>query len=231
MSISKGFLRGHRCDGAGTADSALRRRLLGIGLGGAAVSLLPFLVGRASATTPTTGPIRHPPAGTRRPPHRRSDPPTTTSPCSASPKSVEIAAFKLYEVALGTDDFDEQRSRRARHDPRRPSGVRRRRCRASSVAMPRKRSIRCTTQCKSSFSGDRSSVLDAAYTLESTAVATHTDVLAAAGHRRRGADRLDPHRRGTPRHRDRLPQRVDRSRRVARRHRSRRADAGGRVRP
>ena len=34
-----------------SADSALRRRLLGIGLGGAAVSLLPFLMGRASATT------------------------------------------------------------------------------------------------------------------------------------------------------------------------------------
>ena len=32
----------------------LRRRLLGIGLGGAAVSLLPFLSGRASATTPPT---------------------------------------------------------------------------------------------------------------------------------------------------------------------------------
>jgi hypothetical protein len=30
---------------------------------------------------------------------------------------------------------------------------------------------------KSSFTGDRSSVLDAAYQLESTAVATHTDIL------------------------------------------------------
>lgn len=45
------------------ADSALRRRLLGIGLGGAAVSLLPFLMGRASATatTPDTTPSAVPP--------------------------------------------------------------------------------------------------------------------------------------------------------------------------
>jgi len=32
-------------------------------------------------------------------------------------------------------------------------------------------------QLKSSFQGDRSSILDAAYKLESTAVATHTDIL------------------------------------------------------
>ena len=89
------------------ADSALRRRLLGIGLGGAAVSLLPFLVGRASATTPTSGPDRH---RRQRPRPRllhRSGRPTTTSRSSASPNRSSSLRRNLYDVALGTDDFDD----------------------------------------------------------------------------------------------------------------------------
>jgi Ferritin-like domain len=52
MSISKGFFVDIDVKEPAPADNALRRRLLGIGLGGAAFSLLPFLIGRASATTP-----------------------------------------------------------------------------------------------------------------------------------------------------------------------------------
>jgi hypothetical protein len=156
------------------ADSALRRRLLGIGLGGAAVSLLPFLVGRANATTPTTGP---------------SDT-TTTTTTTAPPKqptdddvsllgfsqSVELAARNLYDVALGTKDFDDNTRAvlatiRESHDAY-----------AASLSAILGREAPQTVNpvfdtLQSSFGGDKQSVLDAAYALESTAVATHTDVL------------------------------------------------------
>ena len=160
------------------ADSALRRRLLGIGLGGAAVSLLPFLVGRASATTPTTGPSDT----------TATTPATTTT--SAPPKqptgddvsllgfsqSVELAARNLYDVALGTDDFDDNERAvlatiRESHDAY-----------AASLSAILGRQAPQTVDAvfdtlQSSFGGDKHSVLDAAYALESTAVATHTDVL------------------------------------------------------
>ena len=159
------------------ADSALRRRLLGIGLGGAAVSLLPFLVSRANATTPTTGSSDTTPA-------------TTTTTTTAPPKqptdddvsllgfsqSVELAARNLYDVALGTDDFDDNTRAvlatiRESHDAY-----------AASLSAILGRLAPQTVNpvfdsLQSSFGGDTKSVLDAAYALESTAVATHTDVL------------------------------------------------------
>jgi Ferritin-like domain len=159
------------------ADSALRRRLLGIGLGGAAVSLLPFLVGRANATTPTTGSSDTTPA-------------TTTTTTTAPPKqptdddvsllgfsqSVELAARNLYDVALGTDDFDDNTRAvlatiRESHDAYAASLSAILGRLAPQIVNPVFDSL------QSSFGGDTKSVLDAAYALESTAVATHTDVL------------------------------------------------------
>jgi len=156
-------------------DSALRRRLLGIGLGGAAVSLLPFLAGRAGATTPSTGPTDSTAATTTTtaPPKRPTDDDVTLLGFA---QSVEIAAFKLYEVALATDNFDENdRAVLATiHDAHRAY--------AGSLSGFLGREAPQETnpvydETKSSFGGDRSSVLDAAYKLESTAVATHVDIL------------------------------------------------------
>ena len=178
------------------ADSALRRRLLGIGLGGAAVSLLPFLVGRASATTPDTTPGAVPPgqasdtpgAGATTPSTTPDTTPATTTtapsrrptdsdvPLLGFAQGVELAARNLYDVALGTKDFDDNTRAviaaiRESHDAY-----------AASLSAILGRLAPQTVNpvfdaMQSSFGGDLKSVLDAAYTLESTAVATHTDVL------------------------------------------------------
>ena len=84
--------------------ASLRRRLLGIGLGGAAVSLLPFLSGRASATTPPTTPPTTTSdttaaTTTTAPPLRPTD---GDVPLLGFAQSVELAARQLYDVALGT---------------------------------------------------------------------------------------------------------------------------------
>ena len=156
------------------ADSALRRRLLGIGLGGAAVSLLPFLVGRANATTPTTGPSDTTAATTTTaPPKQPTDDDVSLLGFS---QSVELAARNLYDDALGTDDFDDNTRAvlatiRESHDAY-----------AASLSAILGRHAPQTVNpvfdtLQSDFGGDKQSVLDAAYALESTAVATHTDVL------------------------------------------------------
>ena len=156
------------------ADSALRRRLLGIGLGGAAVSLLPFLVGRANATTPTTGPSdTTATTTTTAPPKQPTDDDVSLLGFS---QSVELAARNLYDVALGTDDFDDNTRAvlatiRESHDAY-----------AASLSAILGRHAPQTVNpvfdtLQSDFGGDKKSVLDAAYALESTAVATHTDVL------------------------------------------------------
>ncbi len=159
------------------ADSAImRRRLLGIGLGGAAASLLPFLSGRASATT-TTGSTSSTVAATTTtaPPKRPTDDDVTLLGFA---QSVELAARALYDVALGTDGFDDiQRAVivtiRESHDA----------YAASLSALLGRQAPQLINpvfdDLQSSFGGAGPSVLDAAYALESTAVATHTDILGA----------------------------------------------------
>ena len=158
------------------ADSAMRRRLLGIGLGGAAVSLLPFLVGRANATTPTTGPSDTTAATTTTsPPKQPSDDDVALLGLS---QSVELAARNLYDVALATSDFQFDGDTKAvlatireSHDA----------YAASLSAILGRRAPQAVNpvfdKLQSSFGGDTKSVLDAAYSFESTAVATHIDVL------------------------------------------------------
>jgi hypothetical protein len=162
-----------------SADSALRRRLLGIGLGGAAVSLLPFLMGRASATTPASSPT-----------DTTADTTPATTTTTTPPKrpsgddvallgflqSIELAARNLYDVALATDGFDDvQRAVlatiRESHDAYAASlsGMLGRD--APQVVNP------VFDDLQSAFAGDVSAVLQAAYGLESTAVATHTEIL------------------------------------------------------
>lgn len=156
------------------ADSALRRRLLGIGLGGVALSLLPFLMGRASATTTTGSTSDTTPTTTTTAPAKR--PSTDDVTLLGFAQSVELAARDLYDVALGTSGFDaDQRAViatiRESHDAY-----------AASLSAILGRLAPQTPNpvvdsLSSSFAGETSTVLAAAYTLESTAVATHTDIL------------------------------------------------------
>ena len=152
----------------------LRRRLLGIGLGGAAVSLLPFLSGRAAATTPpssTPGSTAVP--TTSAPPKR---PTSDDAALLGFAQGIELAARDLYDVALGIDAFDDTTRAvlatiRESHESY-----------AASLSGLLGRQAPQTVdpvfdELESSFGGDTSSVLDAAYALESTAVATHTDIL------------------------------------------------------
>ena len=157
-----------------SADGALRRRLLGVGLGGAAVSLLPFLVGRASATTPNSGPTdSSATTTTSTPPKRPSDDDVTLLGFG---QSVELAARNLYDVALGSDDFDDvtravMATIRESHDAY---------AAAISGTLGREAPQEVNpifADLQSTFTGDVKGVLDAAYSLESTAVATHLDIL------------------------------------------------------
>ena len=174
MSISKGFLVDIDVSETAPPDSAFRRRLLGIGLGGAAVSLLPWLVGRASATTTTSTTSDTTPATTTTaPPKRPSD---ADVELLGFAQTVEIAAFRLYEEALATDNFsDDERAVIATfHDAHQAyaqslSGFLGRE--APQVLNP------IYDEMLAAFSGDKATVLDAAYNLESVAVATHTDIV------------------------------------------------------
>jgi hypothetical protein len=160
------------------ADNALRRRLLGIGLGGAAVSLLPFLVGRAAATTPGTGPADSTPTTTpvtttTAPPKRPTDDDVALLGFA---QSVELAARDLYDDALASDAFDADTRAvvatiRESHDAYAASlsGM------LGRSAPQEANSI--GTDLASSFGGDASGILTSAYNLESTAVATHLEIL------------------------------------------------------
>jgi Ferritin-like domain len=156
------------------ADSALRRRLLGIGLGGAAVSLLPFLVGRASATTTTSATSDTTPATTTTaPPKRPSDDDVTLLGFA---QTVELAASRLYEIAVATGDFDddEQAVMATFLDAHKAYA-------ASLSGFLGREAPQAVNpifdELEASFGGDKASVFDAAYNLESVAVATHTDIL------------------------------------------------------
>jgi hypothetical protein len=155
-------------------DSALRRRLLGIGLGGAAVSLLPFLIGRASATTPNSGP---PDTGgsttTTSPPKRPTD---ADVALLGFAQTIELAARNLYDVALATKNFDD--NERAVMATIRESHEAYATALSGELGRQAPQEVNHSfDDLKASFSGDKSTALKAAYDLESTAVATHIDIL------------------------------------------------------
>ena len=155
-------------------ESAFRRRLLGIGLGGAAVSLLPWLVGRASATTTTSATSDTTAATTTTaPPKRPSDDDVTLLGFA---QTVEIAAFRLYEEALASDDFDadEQAVIATFHDAHQAYAA----SLSGFLGRDAPQALNPVyDEMLASFQGDKATVLQAAYNLESVAVATHTDVL------------------------------------------------------
>ena len=155
----------------------MRRRLLGIGLGGAAVSLLPFLSGRASATTPPNSTSDTAPATTTTttPPLRPTDDDVTLLGFG---QSVELAARELYDVALTTKGLfdDTQRAVIAAIREAHSAYV------AALSGMlgrqaPQIADSAVVDDLKSSFSGKLADVLKAASSLESAAVATHIEIL------------------------------------------------------
>ncbi|MGZ4671465.1 MAG: ferritin-like domain-containing protein [Ilumatobacteraceae bacterium] len=163
-------------------DSAfMRRRLLGIGLGGAAVSLLPFLSGRASATTPpnstsdTAVVTAAATTTTTAPPLRPTDDDVTLLGFG---QSVELAARELYDVALGTNGLFDDSQRAVIAAIRESHG-------AYAAALsgmlgrqaPQTADSAVVDGLKSSFSGKVADVLAAASSLESAAVATHIEIL------------------------------------------------------
>lgn len=149
----------------------LRRRVLAAGLGGAAVSLLPRLAGRAGATTP---PPDAPATTTTAPPLQPTE---ADIALLVFAEGVEIAARDLYDIALGSVTFDDvQRavvtSIRDAHAAyyHALAGMLGRR--GSAVA-----NADVLDALAADFGRDANSVLGAMYALESTAVATHTDLL------------------------------------------------------
>lgn len=159
---------------SGAADARLgRRALLGVGVGGAAASLLPVLAGRSSASTgdsSTTVPT------TAAPPRRPTD---DDIALLGAAQQVELTARALYDAAIAAGEWsDTERivitTIREAHEAA-----------AQSLAgllggdAPGEMSQSLYSSMVSDFEGSVSSRLEAAYNLESAAVATHTELLAA----------------------------------------------------
>jgi hypothetical protein len=188
-------------DRADTVEGRGRRRLLAAGFGGAALSLLPMLARRASASTPpTTG--GNPPApqdstGGSTPqgstaPNSGSSPQASTAPTTSAPpqrptaadvpildfaESVELAARALYDMALKSPSWTADQAVvigtiREGHSAygNSISGMLGR----FSDLVPDPDVLK---QFTAGFSGQPAQVLAAAYTLESSIVATHLDIL------------------------------------------------------
>ncbi len=147
-----------------------RRRLLGLGGGAAAVSLLPSFGGRAHASAPDEPTTTAPP--------RRPTPDDTT--LLAFAQTVELAARDLYDKALGDDEGVDL------SEDHRPVVVAIREAheayaQALSAMLGRFASNTAdadvVTSLTSGFTGSSEEFFAAAGALESTAVATHEDIL------------------------------------------------------
>lgn len=165
-------------ESAAAGGSPARRRLLTAGFAGAATSLLPWLNGKASATTPTDGAT----SGS-------ADPaPTTTLAPIKHPteadiplldfaQSVELTIRDLYDVALDALVFDDAIARDIAALREAHEGY------ATSIAgligrdAGNKPNIALFDELAGDFSGDPDSVAAAAAQLEDVAVATHIDLI------------------------------------------------------
>lgn len=153
-------------DNAESRGTFARRSVLGVGLGGAALSLLPLLFGRGTATAsaPTT----------TAPPKR---PTVDDVDLLGFAQGVEMAARALYDMALGTSslsgsDRDVFVTLRESHEAY---------VQAFSGMLGRQAPLQVNDDVvallEADFTGSTAAVLAAAYTLESTAVATHRDIV------------------------------------------------------
>lgn len=176
------------------AAPLLGRRLLGAGLSGAAISLLPWLSGRASATVPPTE------AGTAASPElvtAESTPETTTTvpaPTTTAPpkrptdadiellavaQTLELAARDLYDVALaGSAAWADAPKATAVTIIREAHEAY-----AQSISgiiggdAPNETNTKLFSELKDDFAGDLASVAQAGASLENVLVATHIDIL------------------------------------------------------
>jgi Ferritin-like domain len=177
MNVSKGTPRVEiesTQSGVEAEQRLPRRGLLAAGIGGAAVSLLPFFSGRASATTP---PATDESTTTTVPPRRPTDDDVTLL---AAALQIELTVEGLYRQAISeVAGWTEAQAavmttlRQAHHrefDLQR-SGL-------LGKSAPSTRSEELFDEWKSDFSGSTDEVLAKAAELESTLVATHLDVLA-----------------------------------------------------
>lgn len=152
---------------APASDGVLRRRLLGAGVAGLAASLLPRLTGRASAGTD------EPAATTTAPPRRPTD---GDVELLAFAQTVELAAVALYDAALGVVDGPERAvfaTVRESHQAYAQSiGA------ALGRPAPGVALASVVDELRPAFSsGSATDIASAAYDLEATALATHTELV------------------------------------------------------
>ena len=149
-----------------------RRALLGAGVGGAALSLLPFLSGGADASA-TTGDSTTTSSTT--PPQRPTDSDVTLL---AFAQQIELTAQALYDEAIALGGWSDEQlvvlvAIREAHQAyaQSLSGLLGRQA-PGQMSLPLFESLR------GGFNVSADAVLAAAYNLESSTVATHLDVLA-----------------------------------------------------
>jgi hypothetical protein len=175
MNVSKGTPRVEiesTQSGVEAAQRLPRRGILAAGIGGAAVSLLPFLSGRASATTTP------PPAATTTtaPPKR---PTADDTSLLAAALVAELTAEGLYALAISSvkgwsaEQATVMTTLRQAHLAfgNALSGL-------LGSSAPATNSTAIFDQLKSNFSGGTDDVVKAAADLESALVATHLELLA-----------------------------------------------------
>ena len=147
-----------------------RRTLIGVGVGGAAVSLLPFLGGRAAAKAAADG------STTTAPPRRPTADDTTLL---GQAQQVELSARALYETAVGLTGWSAAEatvmvtiSEAHQAFAQAVSGL-------LGVDAPGEADEALVRSLQGNFSGTPSTALKAAYRLESALVATHLELLGA----------------------------------------------------
>lgn len=146
------------------SSTGLRRRLIGAGIIGLAGSLLPRLAGSAGASATTT----------TAPPQRPSADDTALLGFA---QSMELAAVQLYNVALATDGLSDD----VRHIITTISQAHLSYTQSITALLGRDAPgtplPEAVETFGDAFSGDEASIVEAAATLEDTAVATHTELL------------------------------------------------------
>lgn len=180
-------------DTATIGGSVARRRVLVAGISGTALSLLPFLGGRAHASgrnnpsTATTEPTTGSDGSTVATTGDTAEATTTTAPPKrpteddivllSFAQSVELTIRDLYDVAIGAGTFTDAtleavKAIREAHEAyaQSLSGL------LGRVA-PNTRIDELFTSLEKDFSGSSSDVATAARALENTAVATHSEVV------------------------------------------------------
>ena len=152
--------------------SVARRRLIGAGLGGAVLSFLPLLSGKAQATTttPTTAPATSTTAVPRRPS-------AEDIVLLAFAQTVELAAMSLYDQALVAVDLDDTQRPviQALREAHKAYGQ-------SLSALLGRNAPNAPSQSvvdllSAGFTGSATELLGTASMLESTAVATHQELI------------------------------------------------------